>query len=529
MNKDFKQVLNTDETSLGIELGSTRIKTVLIGPNAEVIASGYFDWENQLVDEVWTYKLEDVWSGIQASYASLKQAVLDTYAVKLKYFGAIGVSAMMHGYLAFDSNKELLVPFRTWRNAMTRESEVYLTELLNHNIPQRWSIAHLHQAMLNQESHVKNVDYFTTLAGYVTWQLTGNKNIGIGDASGMFPINSKTLTYDSERVKTFNQEFSKYSLDKDLNDLLPSVLNAGELAGTLLKESVKLIDPSEDLEAGIKLAPAEGDAGTGMVATNAILENTGNISAGTSVFAMIVLDENLSKVYPEIDIVTTPTGSQVAMVHVNNCTSEINSWVNIFREFSQLIDHDISNDELYSKLLKTALSSDDDLKGILSYGYHSGENITKINIGRPLLVRKPDANFSLSNLMRSILDSAFATLSIGLEILRDEGIEIDSIVGHGGIFKTEGVAEVVVAAAVKSPVTLMETANEGGAWGMAILAQYLNFAKDMTLDEYLNSYVFKDAKVRTYNPSEAEINAYAEYVKIYQAGLVIEATANNLV
>lgn len=523
----FKYLINSDKTSLGIELGSTRIKSVLISDLGEVIATGYYEWENLLVDGVWSYNLDDVWLGIQASYKQLKDEVKSKYNITLEYIGSIGISAMMHGYLVFDENNTLLTPFRTWRNAMTQEAEKHLTKLLNHNIPQRWSCAHLYQAILNKEKHVNEINYITTLAGYVHWKLTGEKVLGIGDASGMFPIDSKVKDYNQAMLKVFNEDTQSLGFNINLEEILPKVLNAGQLSGTLKADAIIILDPELDLKEGIKFAPPEGDAGTGMVATNAIKENTGNISAGTSVFAMIVLEDNLSKVYPEIDIVVTPSGLQVAMVHVNNCTSEINSWVSIFKDFTKLLNINVSSDELYKELFETALNSDEGLEGILSYGYHSGENITHIQDGRPLLVRLPDSRFTLSNLMRSLLDSAFATLNIGLNLLFEEGIRLNSIVGHGGIFKTEGVVEKIVASAVKSPVKLMETANEGGAWGMAILAAYVNYAEKMSLKDYLDNIVFKEVKTRTYVPSAKEINDYAEYVRRYQSGLEIENVAQN--
>lgn len=529
MKENLKAVLNTHNTSLGIELGSTRIKVVLIDNKADVIATGYHDWENQLVDGVWTYALEDVWSGIQSAYGHLKANVRKEYDVTLTTFGSIGVSAMMHGYLAFNIKDELLVPFRTWRNAMTQNAEVELTELLDHNIPQRWSIAHLYEAMLKKEAHLADIHHFTTLAGYVHYMLTDEKVLGIGDASGMFPIDSEKLNYDQNRIQLFNAKARSMNYTFNLEDLLPQVLNAGENAGVLRLDRIHLLDVENDLVPGIKFAPPEGDAGTGMVATNAILENTGNISAGTSVFAMIVLEKALSKVYREIDIVTTPVGAQVAMVHVNNCTTEINSWVKLFGEVATLFGETPDTDALYQKLFNEALKADEDLTNILVYGYHSGENITDIAEGRPLLVRQPDANFSLKNLMRAILDSAFATLSIGLDILVSEGVALESIVGHGGIFKTEGVAERVVAAAVKSPVSLMETANEGGAWGMAILAQYVLHSEEYSLVEYLEEVVFKEASIRTYEPTRAEVEQFEKYVQVYKDNMKIEHTAQSFI
>ena len=511
--------------SLGIELGSTRIKGVLIDSKGSALASGEFDWENQLVDGIWTYDLDTVWSGIQSVYSQIKASILQQYDIKITNLGSIGFSAMMHGYLAFDKADTLLVPFRTWRNVMTEAAEKELTALFNHNIPQRWSIAHLYQAILNEESHVHDVAFFTTLAGYVHWQLTGEKVLGVGDASGMFPIDVETKDYDSNMIDQFNTLIQSKGVNLDLNDILPKSLLAGTDAGKLTDEGALLLDPTGDLKAGVIFAPPEGDAGTGMVATHAILPNTGNVSAGTSVFAMIVLDDKLQKVYPEIDIVTTPLGDGVAMVHVNNCTSEINAWANVFGDFAKRMGLEFTQGQLFETLFNAALESDDGLEGILSYGYHSGENITQISEGRPLLVRKPDANFTFANFMRSHIDSAFATLHIGMQILFDEDVRVDSIVGHGGIFKTKGVAQHIVANAVESPVTLMDTASEGGAWGMALLSQYMLKSASQTLHAYLDNEVFKGVETISYTPHEKDIETYREYVKRYEKGLEIEKEA----
>lgn len=523
-NSIYEDLVNNN-TSLGIELGSTRIKGVLIDSKANTIAEGSFDWENKLIDGLWTYDLEDVWTGIQETYKQIQESIENEYNYELIRIGSIGFSAMMHGYLAFDKNDKLLVPFRTWRNAMTQEAETELTALFNFNIPQRWSIAHLYQAILNGEEHVKDIEYFTTLAGYVHWKLTGEKVLGIGDASGMFPIDSESGTYNTEMIKQFNTLVDKKGIDLDLEKLLPKSMKSGKNAGFLTSEGAKLLDPLGKLQTGIPFVPPEGDAGTGMVATNSIAPNTGNISAGTSVFSMIVLDKDLSRVYPEIDIVTTPDGDSVAMVHVNNCTTEINSWVGLFADLLDKMNVDYEIDGLYEVLFNSISLADNSSEGILSYGYHSGENITKINEGRPLLVRMPNAKLNISNLMKSQIESAFATLNIGMQILFDEGVKVKSMVGHGGIFKTEGVAQKIVANAIESPLTLMTTASEGGAWGMALLAQYYMHSSDKTLEEYLNESVFKVVEKIEYSPKENDIVDYRKFIKRYEAGLEIEKTA----
>ncbi len=510
---------------MGIELGSTRIKGVLVDRTGITLASGEYDWENKLVDDIWTYDLDHVWHGVQSVYQQIKTEIKKTYNVTITEMGSIGFSAMMHGYLAFDKEENLLVPFRTWRNAMTEKAEIELRSLLNHNIPQRWSIAHLYQAILNDEPHVHEIDYFTTLAGYVHWKLTGARVLGIGDASGMFPIDATTKTYYKEMVDKFNDLMQSKDVNLDLNNIIPKPLLAGANAGLLSEAGAKLLDPEGDLKAGIQFAAPEGDAGTGMVATHAILPGTGNISAGTSVFAMIVLEKALSKVYPEIDIVTTPLGDSVAMVHVNNCTTEINAWAGLFGDFLNEMGIEFSQNKLYETLFKSALKADASLRDILSYGYHSGENITKVSEGRPLMVRKPDMNFNVANVMRSHIDAAFATLNIGMQILFDEGVKVDSIMGHGGIFKTEGVAQKIVANAVESPVTLMDTASEGGAWGMALLAQYVLHQDSMSLYAYLDNEVFKAVKTLEYKPLDEDIEAYKAYLKRYEMGLDIEREA----
>ncbi|MFZ8765796.1 xylulokinase [Enterococcus diestrammenae] len=524
---DAKTAIQQGKTALGIEFGSTRIKAVLIDDQFQTIASGSFEWENQLLDGIWTYSLENIWSGLQTAYQELATEVKDKYHESLTTIGGIGFSAMMHGYLAFDKNDDLLVPFRTWRNAITGEAEEKLTDLFQYNIPQRWSIAHLYQAILNHEDHVKEVTFFTTLAGYVHWQLTGEKVLGIGDASGMFPIDVATKDYDARMVNQFNALVSPENLPWQLEELLPKVLVAGADAGRLTEAGAKLLDPTGTLQAGIPLCPPEGDAGTGMVATNAVKERTGNVSAGTSAFAMIVLEKPLTAVHPEIDMVTTPAGSLVGMVHTNNCTSEINAWMKLFREFADLTGMTIDTNEMFAKLFNAALEGDDECGGLLSYGYYSGENITKMPEGRPLFVRSPESNFTLANFMRLHLFTAFGAMKIGMDILqKEEKVEIDSIVGHGGIFKTPVVGQQVLAAVMDAPVTVMETAGEGGAWGIALLAAYLvNQAPGESLDAYLADHVFANDHGTTIAPVAEDVAGFDEYVKRYANGLPIEKAA----
>ena len=518
--------LETGKTSLGIEFGSTRIKAVLIDSRFAPIASGSFEWENQLEDGNWTYSLGNIWKGLQSSYQEMAADVKGKYGVTLTSVGAIGFSAMMHGYMAFDKQDELLVPFRTWRNATTADAEKELTELFAYNIPQRWSIAHLYQAVLNNEEHVNDIAFFTTLAGYIHWQLTGKKVLGIGDASGMFPIDSGKKNYDERMLRQFDALVGPKELPWKLAELLPEVLVAGEAAGTLTEEGAKLLDPTGTLQAGIPLCPPEGDAGTGMVATNSVAERTGNVSAGTSAFAMIVLEKDLNEVHPEIDLVTTPSGSSVAMVHTNNCSSDINAWVKLFREFSDAAGIEIGTDKLFATLFDKALEGDDDCGGLLSYGYFSGENITHLAEGRPLFVRSPESNFNLANFMRVHLFTAFGAMKIGMDILKQENVAIDKIVGHGGIFKTPRVGQQVLAAVMDAPVTVMETAGEGGAWGIALLAAYRKQKTGSeSLDAFLDGKVFGADKGVTIAPEARDVEGFATFNARYQKGLTIEQTA----
>lgn len=528
MNRnDTQKAIESGKTVLGIEFGSTRIKAVLIGEDHTSIASGSYEWENQYENGIWTYSLEEVWAGLQASYQKLSSEVFENYNTPLQTIGAVGFSGMMHGYMAFDKDGNLFVPFRTWRNTITGQAAEELTELFQFNIPQRWSIAHLYQAILNKEPHVGNISFLTTLAGYVHWQLTGNKVLGVGEASGVFPIDSETNDYDESMIKLFNERLEAEGILWKLQDILPKVLVAGEAAGVLTEEGAKLLDPTGQLQAGIPLCPPEGDAGTGMVATNSVAVRTGNVSAGTSVFAMIVLEKALSKLYPEIDMVTTPTGKPVAMVHSNNCTSDLNAWVGLFQEFTDALGVEIDQSRLFEMLYQKALTGDADGGGLLAYNYLSGEHITHFEEGRPLFIRTPESNFTLSNFMRVHLFSALGALKIGLDILfEQERVEIDQILGHGGFFKTKDVGQKMMAAAMNVPVTVMESAGEGGAWGIALLAAYLlQKAEDEALEAYLSNKVFAGEAGTTIAPEQRDVEGFTAFMERYKKGLGIERTA----
>ncbi|WP_339803930.1 FGGY-family carbohydrate kinase [Paenibacillus sp. FSL R5-0744] len=528
----IEQAINKGETSLGIEFGSTRIKVVLIDHSFQTIASGSYEWENQLKDGFWTYNLEDIIKGLQDAYREMKEEVAQKYGITLQTVGSIGFSAMMHGYMAFDEHNELLVPFRTWRNATTGAAAKALTELFGFNIPERWSIAHLYQAILNEEEHVPQIRFVTTLAGYIHWLLTGNKALGVGDASGMFPIDETTRNFNASMIQQFDELVASKAYPWKTSDLLPKVYVAGEQAGVLSEAGAKILDPSLHLQSGIPLSPPEGDAGTGMVATNSVRKRTGNVSVGTSVFAMIVLEKELSKVYPEIDMVTTPNGSSVGMVHANNCSSDLNAWLGLFREFYEAMGHKMDANKLYSVLLNKALEADPDAGGLLSYGYLSGENITGLEQGRPLFVRSPESKFNLSNFMRTHLFSAFGALKIGMDILtKEENVAIDSILGHGGLFKTPVVGQKMMAASMNVPVSVMSTAGEGGAWGMAILAAYMmNKNQEESLEDFLDQKVFKDVKGEEIHPEATDIKGFETFMERYKKGLAIEQSAvDNLV
>ena len=512
-------------TALGIELGSTRIKAVLIDKDHLPIASGDFEWENQFVDGIWTYSSDMIHKGIQACYAALKSDVQAKFGVTLTEVGGIGISAMMHGYLPFDKDGKQLAEFRTWRNTITGEAAEKLTEALGFNIPQRWSIAHYYQAILNNESHVGDIDYLTTLAGYIHWRLTGLKVMGVGEASGMFPIDSSTNDYNREMVAKFNS-----LTGGDLLSILPKVLVAGEDAGTLTEDGALFLDPAGDLKAGIPIAPCEGDAGTGMVATNSVRVYTGNVSAGTSDFAMVVVDHDLG-VHREIDMVTTPAGAPVAMVHCNNCTSDINAWVNLFDQFAGLFGAQISKNDLYTKLFQVALKGDPDCGGLLSYNYFSGEGVTDLDEGRPLFARTPDCNFTLANFMRTHLLSALATLKIGMDILQGaENVRIDKLYGHGGFFKTPEVGQKMLSAAVNAPVSVMETAGEGGPYGMALLVSYMiNKESGETLPDYLDNKVFAGAKSVSVMADESDVAGFAAFLDKYKNALPVERKATEVI
>ncbi len=514
-------------TALGIEFGSTRIKAVLVDGSCQVLAMGDHEWENHLENGIWTYHQDEIWAGLQACYGALKKDVYDKYDVKLTKVGAIGFSGMMHGYLAFDKDDQLLVPFRTWRNTITGQAAAELSKELDFNIPQRWSISHYYQAILNKEPHVDKVAYFMTLAVYVHYMLTGKKVVGVGEASGMFPIDSATCDYDAAMIEKFDKLAQAHGVSGSVKDLLPQVLVAGDDAGCLTPEGAKLLDLDGDLEPGCPMAPPEGDAGTGMVATNAVSIGTGNVSAGTSVFSMVVLDKPLSKAYEEIDMVTTPSGAPVAMVHCNNCTSDLNAWVGIFKEFADCFGMDISMNDLYGTLYRKALTEDADCGGVVSFNYFGGEPVVGVNEGRPMIVRKPDAKFSLANFMRSNLYGALGVLKVGNDILlKKEHVAIQSITGHGGFFKTKGVGQSVLAAALNAPITVMATAGEGGAWGMAVLANYLlRDDKSMELETYLEKEVFAGQESTTLEPDADMVAGFDAWMVNYKKALAAEAVA----
>ena len=523
----IKQTIEEGKAILGIEFGSTRIKAVLINENNLPIAQGSHEWENQLVNGLWTYSQEAIWFGLQDCYRDLREDVKNKYGVEITDLAAIGISAMMHGYMPFDKDGNQLAAFRTWRNTNTGEAADKLSELFNYNIPLRWSISHLYQAILNGEDHVKDIDFLTTLAGYIHWQLTGVKVIGIGDGSGMIPVDPKTKNYDASMVEKFNGLIKDYNFDWKLEDILPKVLLAGENAGVLTDEAAKRLDISGNLKGGAPLCPPEGDAGTGMVATNAVKQRTGNVSAGTSSFSMIVLEKELSKPYKMIDMVTTPDGSLVAMVHCNNCTSDLNAWVGLFREYTELLGVPVDMNQIFGVLYKNALNGDADCGGLVSFNYFSGEPITDMSEGRPLFVRSVANRFNLANFMRANLNAAVACLKIGNDILFDEEkIKVDRITGHGGLFKTEGVGQRILAAALNSPISVMKTAGEGGAWGMALLAGYLvNNVNDRNLADYLEMEVFEGNTGTSITPTEEEVEGFNRYIKNYIAALPVEQAA----
>ena len=519
--------IRAGKTSLGIEFGSTRIKAVLIDDTYHTIAAGDYGWASHLENGLWSYTQEEIWKGLQTAYAAMAQNVEAAYGEKLARVGHIGFSAMMHGYLAFDKNGELLVPFRTWQNTNTSEAHEKLSELFQYNIPERWSIAHLYQAVLNKEEHIGKVAYFTTLAGYVHWKLTGKKVLGVGDASGMFPIDPTTHAYETEFIEKFSALPEVAEQPWNLSDLLPEPLVAGTPAGTLTAEGAKLLDPTGTLQPGIVLAPPEGDAGTGMVATNSVRVRTGNVSAGTSIFAMVVLEHKLKALHPEVDLVTTPAGDLAGMSHANNFTSDLNAWIGLFGQFAAALGTRVDTGNLYGTLFRAAIADDVDANcgGLINYPFRSGEFLAGLPEGRPLFVRGPEARMSLGNFMRAQLFSAFSPVKIGMDVMtKNEGVAVDSLVGHGGIFTTPKVAQKILAAAFNTPIKVMSTAAEGGAWGMAVLADYLWHA-DQPLDEFLDARVFADAASTTENPDENDVAGFEEFFDRFRKGLAIEHTA----
>lgn len=527
MDNSAKQTIEQGRARLGIEFGSTRIKAVLIDEEFRPIAQGSHEWENKFEDGLWTYSLDAIWEGLQDCYSDLRRDVIARYNVEIETLQAIGVSAMMHGYMAFDKEGEMLVPFRTWRNTNTGRAAAALSELFVFNIPLRWSISHLYQCVLNGESHVKDIDYITTLAGYIHWQLTGRKVLGVGDASGMLPIDPATGNYSASMIEKFDALVESKHYPWKLSGILPAILPAGHEAGTLSAEGAMRLDKSGHLKSGVAVCPPEGDAGTGMVATNAVRKHTGNVSAGTSSFSMIVLDKDLSKPYEMIDIVTTPDGSPVAMVHCNNCTSDLNAWVGLFKEYTELCGQPVDMNEIYGRLYNHALEGDVDCGGVLSYNYLSGEPVVGLVEGRPLFVRSVNDRFNLANFMRANLYASVAVLKIGNDILfNEEKVKVDRITGHGGLFKTPGVGQKVLSAALNSPISVMKTAGEGGAWGMALLAAYMVANPEgKTLAEWLDSDVFHGDTGEQITATEREVEGFNRYIKSYTAGLPIEEEA----
>ncbi|MEV0900007.1 FGGY-family carbohydrate kinase [Actinoplanes sp. NPDC049802] len=523
---DLREAIDQGRTALGIELGSTRIKAVLTGPDHTAIAVGSHDWENQFVDRTWTYSLEAVWEGLRGCFAALAQDVRAKHGTELRTVGALGVSAMMHGYLAFDGDGELLTPFRTWRNTNTGDASEQLSELFGYNIPHRWSIAHLYQAVLNGEEHLGRLAHLTTLAGYVHWKLSGRQVLGVGDASGMFPIDISTGGYDARMLGQFD-ELAAGRVPLKLAELLPAVLPAGEAAGSLTEEGARLLDPSGTLQPGAAMCPPEGDAGTGMVATNSVARRTGNISAGTSIFAMIVLDGELSRRHSEIDLVTTPAGDLVAMVHCNNGASELNSWAGLFAEFATALGAKADSNTVFETLFKAALDGAPDGGGLMAFNYLSGEPITKLHEGRPLFLREPGSSLNLATFMRTQLYSALATLRLGMDVLQKaESVRLDRMFAHGGLFKTEGVAQRLLAAAIDTPVSVGDSASEGGAWGIAVLAAFLTGKQPgQSLDSFLNDVVFADARLDTAEPEQADVDGFNAFMQRYVAALPVEEAA----
>ena len=523
---DKALIIKEGRTALGIEFGSTRVKAVLIDEGCTPLASGSYEWENRLENGYWTYSLSEVHTALKSCFKALKENIKATYGCDFTTTGAIGISGMMHGYLAFDKKGKLLTPFRTWRNTTTGEAAEKLTAALNFNIPQRWTSAHTYQAILSKEPHVPEIAYVTTLAGYVHYMLTGVNAVGIGEASGIFPIDSEAMDYDENMVEIFDRLTQEKGFTKKLREIFPKVLPAGANAGYLTEKGALMLDESGEFSVGIPFAPCEGDAGTGMTATNSVRERTGNVSAGTSVFAMLVLKKKLSRVYPEIDMVTTPTGKPVAMVHCNNCTGDINAWANLFTEFARAIGSDISKGKVFDLMYEMAGKGEKDCGGLLSYNFYSGEPVAYCDEGRPMFLRTPDSRMTLPNFMRAHIYSAMASLKLGMDLLfRNERVELDELYGHGGYYIYPGVGQSVTAAAAGTAVSVMKTAGEGGPYGMALLALYSVMGKGEALEDFLKNVAFRDAECVTVQPDEEDIKGLEEYIERYKAGLEAERAA----
>lgn len=524
---DAKKTIETGQAVMGLELGSTRIKAVLIDRDHKPIAQGDHEWENQLVDGLWTYSVEAIWNGLQDCYANLRKDVMQRYGTEIESLASIGISAMMHGYLAFDSKGILLAPFRTWRNTNTGAAAKVLSDLFNFNMPLRWSLSHLYQCILDKEEHVGDIDFLTTLSGYIHWSLTGRKVLGVGDASGMMPIDPETCDFDEKRIAAFDSLVAPKGYPWKLRGILPYVLKAGENAGALTEEGARKLDPSGHLKAGIPHCPPEGDAGTGMVATNAVRPRTGNVSAGTSSFSMIVLEKDLKRPHDVIDIITTPDGSPVAMTHCNNCTTDLDAWVSLFIEYQNLLGIKADKGEIYEKLFTHALEGDPDCGGLLNYNYIAGEHVTGFTEGRPLFVRSASSKFNLANFMLSQLYATVGVLKTGNEILfKEEDVQVDRITAHGGLFKTPVVGQRILAAALGTPISVMETAGEGGPWGMALLASYCaDNPEGLPLADYLDRKVFAGDTGTEIKPSEEDIAGFNAWFKEYTDCLPVERAA----
>ena len=522
-NMEVKKIIEAGDIFLGIEFGSTRIKAVLTDENGEVLGTGIHDWENSFIEGIWTYPLDEILSGLSSCYTSIKSDIKEKYGVTIKQIKYMGISAMMHGYMAFDKDMNLLDPFQTWRNSNTEEAAKDLSESFKFNIPLRWTIAHLYQRILDKEEHVEKLNFVTTLSSYIHYMLTGEKNIGIGDASGIFPIDSTAMDYDASMLDIFEEKIAEYKFPWKIREILPKVMPAGQRAGVLTKLGASLLDKDGDLQEGSILCPPEGDAGTGMVATNSIKKGTGNMSAGTSMFAMLVLDKKLNDYYEEIDMVTTPDGYPVAMSHANNGTSDLNAWVGLFREFSKLFGINISDGELFEKLYTNSLNGSPDCGNLMSFGYFSGEGITKLNEGRPLFLRSPKSEFNLANFMRAHLYSSLTAVKVGLDILTEkENVKIKKMMGHGGLFKTKGVGQRYLSAAINAPVEVLDTASEGGAWGIALLALYLIHADKYKLDEFLSEKIFDKNTGSEIMADEKDVEGFKTFTQRYLNAVDIE-------